>query len=524
MFPWPRSVHAFGASLQAAATEWRLRRRDGAAAAQERTRRELMRTLSGATVWSAAGLEPGLTYPQFRERIAPGDHARIAPIVARMQAGEGNLLHPGRTALFVQSAGTSSGPRPYPVNDPMLAHFRTAWHQALLTYIVRVRHGGVLSGRQLHCAGNPRLDPLGTDGQRYQTTLAGMLDAAQPASHERHFQESGPIGAATEEWNARLEALAYRTAGRDITLLAGLPSTLVALVETVQRLGLAGPGGEISARWPNLECCLHRGAALEPYQARLEAALGPTVVFHEVYVAPEGLIAVQDGPAYQGLRVAADAGLFLEFIPFEDYDEKRLEQIGARAVPLEGVRTGVDYAVLATTPAGLVRHALGDVVRFTSVRPHRLLVAGRTGLRLNTVAEGVGEREIGETLASVCRSRDWHVTHVHVAPVAPALPSLTARSRHEWWVELKPGTVATPTGTQLAVDLDLELTRRNQDYAARRRAGTLEPPLVRLVIPGVFEHWLTFRRAFGDEHKVPLCRGDRLIADELAQVTNFASG
>jgi hypothetical protein len=38
----------------------------------------------------------------------------------------------------------------------------------------------------------------------------------------------------------------------------------------------------------------------------------------------------------------------------------------------------------------------------------------------------------------------------------------------------------------------------------------------------VFRHWLRFHGELGHENKTPRCRSDRLVADELAQITNFA--
>ena len=116
----------------------------------------------------------------------------------------------------------------------------------------------------------------------------------------------------------------------------------------------------------------------------------------------------------------------------------------------------------------------------------------------------------------------WTIANFHVAPLFD--PSLTGanRGRHEWWIELKPGTIKTPTGPQMAAELDTELQRLNADYAARRKGGGLESPTVRLVMPGVFKHWLIFRGKWGGQHKMPRCRSDRVVADELAQVTNFA--
>ncbi|MBM3851998.1 MAG: GH3 auxin-responsive promoter family protein, partial [Verrucomicrobia bacterium] len=102
--------------------------------------------------------------------------------------------------------------------------------------------------------------------------------------------------------------------------------------------------------------------------------------------------------------------------------------------------------------------------------------------------------------------------------------SLTGQVRgcHEWWVELKPGTVDTPTGPQIASELDPELQRLNADYAARRRAGTLDGPRVRLVMPGLFEHSLRHQNRWGGQHKLARCANDRQLADQLAQISRFA--
>jgi len=97
-----------------------------------------------------------------------------------------------------------------------------------------------------------------------------------------------------------------------------------------------------------------------------------------------------------------------------------------------------------------------------------------------------------------------------------------ARGRHEWWIELKPGTVETPTGPQMAVELDAELQRLNASYANQRRTTRIDAPTVRLVMPGVFRHWLKYHGQWGGLNKVARCRSDRLVADELAQITKFA--
>jgi hypothetical protein len=40
-------------------------------------------------------------------------------------------------------------------------------------------------------------------------------------------------------------------------------------------------------------------------------------------------------------------------------------------------------------------------------------------------------------------------------------------------------------------------------------------------MPGVFEQWMRHRARWGGQHKMPRCRSDREIADELAQLARF---
>ena len=326
------------------------------------------------------------------------------------------------------------------------------------------------------------------------------------------------------DWPAKIAAITARTAPLDISLLAGIPSWVLILAESLRQSGARGQTNpaHLQVIWPNLECFIHGGVPLAPFADELRAALGPTVNFHEVYPASEAFIATQDADAQDGLRLMTDAGIYYEFLPLADYDEGNLAALGPKAVPLAGVKTGVDYAILLTTPAGLARYVIGDVVRFTSTEPPRLVYVGRTKLQLSAFGEHVIEKELTDALTVVCRRHGWNIVNFHVAPLFVNSTVGQTRGRHEWWIELKPGTAKTPSGPQLAAELDVELQRLNDDYEAKRLGGGLEAPLVRLVMPGVFEHWLRFRGKWGGQNKTPRCRSDRVVADELAEVTRFA--
>jgi GH3 auxin-responsive promoter len=254
-----------------------------------------------------------------------------------------------------------------------------------------------------------------------------------------------------------------------------------------------------------------------PFADELHATFGAGVTFHEVYPASEGFIAVQDDEPAAGLRLLTDRGLYFEFLPLAHYDETSLDLCGDHIVPLAGAQPGVDYVILLTTPAGLVRYIIGDIVRFTSLKPPRLVYAGRTKLQLSAFGEHVIERELTEAFATVCRQHGVSAGNFHVAPLFPDPAQGRPVGRHEWWIELRGD--GAPGPAPFAADLDRELATRNDDYAAKRAGHGLAPPTVRFLRAGVFETWLKSSGKWGGQSKTPRCRSDRHVAEQLATIT-----
>jgi hypothetical protein len=185
-------------------------------------------------------------------------------------------------------------------------------------------------------------------------------------------------------------------------------------------------------------------------------------------------------------------------------------------VPLAEVTPGVDYVLVMSTPAGLCRYVIGDVVRFVTVDPPRLVYRGRTRLQLSAFGEHVIEHEVTETLAEVSAVMGLAVANFHVAPRFVGETSASRRGRHEWLLELNPPRPGLQLD-QLATQLDAGLQRRNEDYEAKRRGGGLEGPEIRLLPEGTFAGWLQRRGKWGGQNKMPRCRSDREIAEALVE-------
>lgn len=521
---WPRSLQLFRANLQTVFTEWKLLRSGRGLGQQRRAFRQRVAQLHRGSFWRLTGLKRGMTYEQFRHSIPLRTHADLTPVLARMVAGERDLLVAGPCPWFIQSCGATTGePRLLPLPAPMRTHFQRAWREALLFHAARSGHAGIFNGRHLYCGGSSHLQRVSPPGapECWATSLTAALQLCLPGWMQAQGQEPAPEIAALEPWTTRLAATAQSVAQRDVSLVVTAPNTLPALAHAVAQA--SGGRRSLGQVWPNWECWIHHGTDLAPYLGEVRPELGPHTRRHEVYAAPEGIFAVQDHDRASGLRLLTAAGIFFEFLPLAAYDPSRLSQLGRHAIPLAEVTADVDYALVVTTPAGLVRFVVGDIVRFTSVRPPRMIVTGRLAHRLDLFGEGVNERDLTTALLHVCRDRAWKLTEFHVAPLISRNLAGQTRGRHEWWVELQAGSVVNPTGPVLALELDRALGQICPTYAEARKAGRIDAPFVRLVIPGVFEHWNRHRGTLGGEHKLPRCRQDRKLADELTALAQFAA-
>lgn len=520
---WSHSVYALGAALHAVEAGWRLRRAASVAEVQQRTWRQLAGCLGRTRFWSNLGLTPDTTLARFRERVPLQTHADLAPAIARMQQGEPDVLWPGHCRRYAQTAGLATGsPRTLPVTEKLRTHFQRSAFDALALHRIRAGHRGICRGRHLLCGSQARLPAPDAPGGTAPTADAGPGDSAPltlPGAIASYYCSPGPALERIAEWDHRLATLAEPAPTSDVTLIGGLPHGLIQLARThAERAPDGGPPAPRPHKsWPRLECLVLGGIPPGPFADELRSLFGPKVQLHEIYAATEAFIAAQDSAPGQGLRVLADRGVYFEFLPLSELDTAPLAQLGPKTVPLEGVETGPDYAVVLTTPGGLARYVLGDVVRFVSRQPARLLYVGRTSFHLRAAGENISESDLTDTLTRLCRRRGWNTVNFHVAPSAGGPP------RHEWWIELRPGTMETPRGPTMALELDADLQRTNRAYARARQTGALDQPVVRLVMPGVFEQWLRAEEKWHGPQKFARCRPDRRIADALAAITQFAN-
>lgn len=510
----PRFLVNLWAAYRATRLARRLRNPGHDAAGQSAAFATAMARTAGTEFGRTHGLRADTTYAQFRDAVPPRTHDYFGPLVVRMARGEPDVLVPGRCQFFVETAGaTGPAARLLPVPEAMLAHYRAALRDALFLYVARVGQAGVFLGRHVHIGTSTALREA---NGAWCTGLDGMLALCLSPWVEANLYAPPPDVARLPEGPHKIAATAEAVRSQDVTLLGGTPDAANALTDA-----LRGSNPHLASIWPNLECYLHLGAPLGLFGESLRASLGPAVNFHEVYAAAEGIFAAQDDANLPGLRLLTDAGVFFEFLPLAEYHETKLAGSGLHCVPLAKVKPGTDYVLLVTTPAGLCRCVVGDIVRFISVTPPRVQFVGRTGLYLNAFGEQVTETELLTTMQTVCARNGWQVVNFHVAPFEHRIAAGQTVRCHQWWLELLTHTIKTPTANVLGPEFDGELATRNHHYAALRNDRTIHLPQVRLVIPGVFAQWAAQQGKAASASKMPRCRSDRLVADQLDALAGF---
>jgi len=258
--------------------------------------------------------------------------------------------------------------------------------------------------------------------------------------------------------------------------------------------------------WPNLEVYFHGGVSFTPYVDQYKKIIPQkTFKYYETYNASEGFFAIQDKNNSEELLLMLDYGIFYEFIPMEAYEGEN-----SKTIPLSEVKKGINYAIVITTNAGLWRYLIGDTVKFTSIKPYRIKITGRTKHHINVFGEELIIDNTESALKSACQKTNATITDYTVAPI---FMSGKEKGAHEWFIEFENEPKSISFFTEI---LDNALKNENSDYEAKRYNNmTLNMPIVRNVKKGLFYEWLTYKGKLGGQHKIPRLSNKRDFVDEL---------
>lgn len=182
----------------------------------------------------------------------------------------------------------------------------------------------------------------------------------------------------------------------------------------------------------------------------------PKMKYMETYNASEGFFGIQDNPNDSSMLLMLDYGIYYEFMPTAE-----LGKTNPRSLSLKEVETDVNYALIISTNGGLWRYMIGDTIQFTSLKPYKFRITGRTKLFINAFGEELIIDNATQAIDEACRQMQCNIIDFTAAPV---FMEEGKKGAHEWIVEFE-----TPPGDPeaFAEILDNELKKLNSDYEAK---------------------------------------------------------
>lgn len=444
------------------------------------------------------------SYTDFANQVPIQKYESIEPLIERCRTGEQNLFWPTKIKWFAKSSGTTNAKSKYiPVSDEALegCHFK-AGKDMLCLYINNNEDAKLFTGKGLRLGGS---SAVYEDNDTYFGDLSAIIIENMPFWADYSSAPKQEV-ALMGEWETKMEAIIDETIHENITSLAGVPSWMLVLLNRV--LEKTGKSNILEV-WPNLEVYFHGGVNFNPYKEQYKKLIPKEDFrYYETYNASEGFFAIQDKNNSDELLLMLDYGIFYEFIPMDGYDGEN-----SKAIPLSKVKKDVNYAVVITTNGGLWRYLIGDTVKFTSIKPYRVKITGRTKHHINVFGEELIIENAEEALKAACKKTNAAIKDYTVAPI---FMNGKSKGAHEWIIEFKKAPDNLHFFTEM---LDNSLKNCNSDYEAKRYNNmTLAMPTVHAAKEGLFYTWLKTKGKLGGQHKVPRLSNKRDFIEELLQL------
>lgn len=452
----------------------------------------------------------------YRAAVPIAAYDALLPRLRRMREGaEPGVTWPGAVMDWAQTSGTTAGDKYVPVSAALLRHHRKA---ALDIFAHLMRWGesmpGIFGGRLFFLGGSTDLS-VSERGIR-TGDLSGIVTPLIRWPVTAAYLPGKDV-ALLSDWTTKIDRMAEAGLEADVRFVSGMPSWTLVLAEKMLELARSRGRRADCLRdiWPNFRVFVHGGVKFTPFEPRVReiwsgSSSGPDIpVRYEVYPASEGFVAMQDTLGDPGLRLNIDHGIFYEFVPVEE-----IHGASPRAFTADRVEKGRRYVVVMSTPGGLWRYILGDVVEFDTVPPEgpaRLRIVGRHRLFVNAFGENLIVEHIENAVVAAAKAAGVTVGEFTAAPVYPVEGR---RAGLELAIEWIAGPAEAKSAFVLAFDDSLK--SQNADYTTKRGGDLgMAPPTLTLLAPGAFHRWMQRRGKLGGQHKCPRCANNREILESV---------
>ena len=442
------------------------------------------------------------SYEDFAQNIPVNTYEELKDDIDRMRHGEKYILWPGQVKWYAKSSGTTNDKSKFiPITHEGLQtlHYQGG-KDVVAYYLGNNPDSRLFSGKGLILGGSH------SPNYNLPNSLVGDLSAIL-------IENINPLAnlvrvpskevALLSDFEVKRDRIARETLSQNVTNISGVPSWMLSVLVRVMELTGKQHLQEV---WPNLEVFFHGGIAFTPYREQYEQLITKSdMKYMETYNASEGFFGIQDDPNDESMSLMLDYGVFYEFLPMDEYENEK-----PNIVPLEGVEVGRNYAMLISTACGLWRYEIGDTVRFTSTRPYKFVITGRTKYFINAFGEELIMDNAEKGLETACKATGAQISEYTAAPI---FMDANAKCRHQWLIEF---TKEPDDIHDFERILDSKLQEINSDYEAKRFHNiTLQQLEVVVARKDLFNDWLKSKGKLGGQHKVPRLSNNRKNIEEM---------
>lgn len=439
------------------------------------------------------------TIQAFQRNVQITDYEDIKPYIEKIKKGQRNILWTGTPEYFAKTSGTTSGSKYIPISKEGMPYQIAAAQSAIFHYIQQKNNADFVAGKMIFLQGSPELEEVnGIKTGR----LSGIV-----AHHIPNYLQKNRLPSLKtnliEDWETKVDEIVKETEKQNMTLISGIPPWLIMYFEKL----IERNGKKITELFPNLQLIITGGVNFEPYREKMNELLGKPVDTIQTFPASEGFFAFQDDYTKDGLLLLTNHGIFYEFVPLEEFGKPN-----ARRLTLKDIELHKDYALILTTNSGLWAYSIGDVVRFISKAPYRVLVSGRTKHYTSAFGEHVIAFEVEEAMKATVEKYPAQITEFHLAPQVNPAEGLPY---HEWFIEFEkePEDLA-----KFSENLDKEMRQRNTYYDDLIAGNILKPLVISRLQKNTFHEYAKSEGKLGGQNKIPRLANDRKIGNFL---TNF---
>ena len=441
-------------------------------------------------------------YNDFAQNIPLNTYEEIKGYIDRMRHGERNILWPGQVKWYAKSSGTTNDKSKFiPITHEGLQNVHYQGGKDVLAYYLSNNPNSKLfSGKGLILGGSH------SPNYNFSNSLVGDLSAIL-------IENINPLAnlvrvpskevALLSDFEVKRDRMAKEVISQNVTNISGVPSWMLSVLLRVMELSGKKHLQEV---WQNLEVFFHGGISFTPYREQYEQLISKqNMQYMETYNASEGFFGIQDDPNDKSMSLMLDYGVYYEFLPMDEFESEK-----PNIVPLEGVEIGRNYAIIISTVCGLWRYEIGDTIQFTSVRPYKFVITGRTKYFINAFGEELIMDNAEKGIEVACKATGAQISDYTAAPI---FMDSNAKCRHQWLIEF---TKMPDSISDFERILDSKLQEINSDYEAKRfHDVTLQQLEVVVARKNLFNDWLKSKGKLGGQHKIPRLSNSRKNIDQM---------